>query len=132
MTDECSYKAIDKIERTYGDDHMQSSDLPNWMKWVQSGATISIPIVLAVIGGCVQKNIASASTLGQYVALAISILKEPARSKDEPLRFWAGDLLQQNSEVKMSDGMLAKIKAGEITLSGIAIASGVTDISIVP
>jgi len=103
------------------------------MRRAQSIATISIPFVAATIGFCVQKSIANASTRSQYVSLAISILKEPAKNKDEPIRVWAADLLQRNSEVKMSEGLLSMLRSGDTTLSGIAILGPTApDVSIEP
>ena len=100
---------------------MSNAALPSWLQTIQVLAASSIPLVIALTGFFVQKSIANSSTDTQYVSLAISILKEPAQFKDEPLRVWAVGLLQETSPVKIDQGTIAKIRAGELTLSGIAI-----------
>jgi len=77
----------------------------------------AIPVLLAVVGWLVQKQIQKQSVGKDYVQLAVSILREPDSSKVNPeLRGWAVDLLNAYSVVKLSDAVSTVLKAGQATL----------------
>jgi len=77
----------------------------------------AIPVLLAVVGWLVQRQIQKQSVGKDYVQLAVSILREPDSSKVNPeLRGWAVDLLNAYSVVKLSDAVSTVLKAGQATL----------------
>lgn len=77
----------------------------------------AIPVLLAVVGWLVQRQIQKQSVGKDYVQLAVSILREPDSSKVNPeLRGWAVDLLNEYSVVKLSDAVSTVLKAGQATL----------------
>ena len=77
----------------------------------------AIPVLLAVVGWLVQRQIQKQSVGKDYVQLAVSILREPDSSKVNPeLRGWAVDLLNAYSVVRLSDAVSTVLKAGQATL----------------
>lgn len=77
----------------------------------------AIPVVLAVGGWYIQKQLQNQTVSRDYVQLAVSILKEPDTSKIKPeLRAWAVDLLSDNSPTKFSPEVAQQLKSGETTL----------------
>jgi hypothetical protein len=92
-------------------------------RWSKVLSIAAIPIVLAVSGGMIQKQIQNQAVSRDYVQIAISILTEPDKSKVSPvLRDWAVDLLNDNSRTKFSPEAAAKLKSGDISLPGGGIA----------
>ncbi|MFZ6781252.1 M15 family metallopeptidase [Undibacterium sp. Ji83W] len=78
-----------------------------------------IPVVLAVGGWFIQKQIQDQSIAKDYVQLAVSILKEPESAKISPeIRNWAARLLNDNSKTKLSDEALSQLSKGVIVLPG--------------
>jgi hypothetical protein len=85
----------------------------------------AIPIVIAVGGWYIQKQLQNQTVSRDYVQLAVSILKEPDQSKIKPeLRSWAVDLLSDNSPTKLKPDVIAKLKSGEILLPSEQLALG--------
>lgn len=79
----------------------------------------AIPIVLAVAGWLVQKQLAYQSTKKEYVQLAVSILSETGTSTDgTDLRKWAVELLNENSTIKLPLEATEKLTTGEIGFLG--------------
>ncbi|MDQ3743440.1 MAG: hypothetical protein M3444_03565 [Acidobacteriota bacterium] len=88
----------------------------------------AIPVVLAIGGWIVQHQMQNqAATLQQqlqnqtvskdYVQLAVSILREPDKSKVSPeMRDWAVNLLNAYSAVKLNDDVAKKLKEGQTVL----------------
>jgi hypothetical protein len=77
----------------------------------------AIPIVVALGGWLVQRQLQKQSVSKDYVQLAVSILREPDSSKvSGELRGWAVDLLNAYSAVKLSGAVSKVLKAGEAVL----------------
>lgn len=77
----------------------------------------AVPIVLALGGWIVQRQLQKQSVGKDYVQLAVSILREPDSSKVSiELRSWAVDLLNAYSAVKLSDSISKGLKAGQAVL----------------
>ena len=77
----------------------------------------AIPIVLAIGGWYIQKQLQNQTLSRDYVQLAVSILKEPDTAKIKPeLRSWAVDLLSDNSPTKFSPEIAKQLKTGETIL----------------
>ncbi|HYX29589.1 MAG TPA: hypothetical protein VE863_13565 [Pyrinomonadaceae bacterium] len=77
----------------------------------------AIPVVLAVGGWIVQRQIQNQSVAKDYVQLAVTILTEPDKQKIKPeLRDWAVDTLNAYSEIKLKANVAAQLKAGDTVL----------------
>lgn len=101
---------------------MSKVGIPTWLEWAQALAAISVPLLIAIGGYVVQTSVSEAQASVQYVSLAISILKEPAKTRDEPLRAWAVNLLQENSPTKLTPELVTKLKSGDVTFAGLALS----------
>lgn len=87
----------------------------------------AIPVVLAIVGFVVQRQLAQQSLRKEYVSLALSILREPDSTKVEPeLRAWAVDLLNLNSDVKFDEKTTQRLKSGETRLPSNFVGAGLT------
>ena len=75
--------------------------------------------MLAIGGWNIQKTITQQSVSKDYVQIAVSILTQPKSNNpdQELIRYWAVDLLNENSPVN-NDVAIAKLKTGEVTLLG--------------
>jgi hypothetical protein len=80
---------------------------------------VAIPVVIAVGGWLIQRQLQDQTIRRDYVQLALSILQNPEPSKVPPeIREWAVDLLDENSPTKLNAQAIQKLKSGAITLSG--------------
>jgi hypothetical protein len=78
---------------------------------------VAIPLVLAVGGWIIQRQLQSQTIGATYVNLAVTILENPDKSKvPNELREWAVDLLNDNSPTKLNPKAVASLKSGDITL----------------
>lgn len=80
-------------------------------------SAVAIPLVIAVLGSSVQQTIAENGIKKDYLAMAISILKERGGKSDPDMKAWATAVVSEYSPVPFSAG--AKEKLGE-TLSSMA------------
>jgi len=91
-----------------------------WDRFETISRTLSIaaiPVLLAVVGWLVQRQLQKQSVSKDYVQLAVSILREPDSSKiNTELRSWAVDLLNAYSVVKLSARMSDVLKTGQAVL----------------
>src|SRR5215472_12871311 len=73
----------------------------------------AIPVVLAVGGWIIQRQVQNQTVSRDYVQLAVTILQNPDQSKVPPeLREWAVDLLNDNSPTKLNPTALSSLKSG--------------------
>lgn len=88
----------------------------------------AIPVVIAVGGWYIQKQLQDQTVSRDYVQLAVTILKEPDdKTKIKPeLRAWAVDLLQNNSPTKLSADVVMQLKSGQTILPASAGLSNPT------
>ena len=74
-------------------------------------SAIAIPIVLAIAGYFVQRELSNEGLKKDYVGIAASILKEDAAKQEPELRTWAVKVLDDNSPVPFSkrakEGLIA-------------------------
>jgi hypothetical protein len=92
--------------------------------WLESVERISrtvsiaaIPVVLAVGGWIIQRQLQNQTVGAAYVNLAVTILENPDKSKvPNELREWAVDLLNDNSPTKLNAKAVASLKSGAVTL----------------
>lgn len=91
-----------------------------WDRFETISRTLSIaaiPVLLAVVGWLVQRQVQKQSVSKDYVQLAVSILREQDPSKvNTELRSWAVDLLNAYSVVKLSASMSDVLKTGQAVL----------------
>lgn len=74
-------------------------------------SALAIPIVLAIAGYFVQRELSSEGLKKDYVGIAAGILKEDATKQEPELRTWAVKVLDDNSPVpfskKAKEGLIA-------------------------
>src|SRR5258707_14464601 len=87
-------------------------------------AVIANPFVVACIGGRVQTQLAQNAAKQEYVKIAVSILTVKLDDKNQPLRDWAVNLLNEHSSVKLTSDAIAKLKSGEVNLPYLADEAG--------
>jgi hypothetical protein len=102
----------------------------SWFDWLERVlkliAVVAIPFVVACIGGRVQTQLAQNVAKQEYVKIAVSILTVKMDDKNQPLRDWAVNLLNEHSSVKLTPEAIAKLKSGEVNLPFLADEAGRT------
>src|SRR5215831_11199011 len=79
----------------------------------------AIPVVIAIGGWLIQRQLQDQSIRRDYVQLAVSILQSPDPSKvPQEIRDWAVELLNENSSTKLSAEAIAYLRSGKTTLAG--------------
>lgn len=78
-------------------------------------SAIAIPIVLAIVGYFVQRELSSEGLKKDYVGIAAGILKEDAAKQEPELRAWATKVLDDNSPVPFSQ------KAKQALITGLPV-----------
>src|SRR5215831_4229757 len=106
-----------------GGKHERRMAVDNWLDTVEKLSRIlsiaAIPVVIAIGGWLIQRQLQDQTIRRDYVQLSLSILQNPDPSKVSPeIRNWAVDLLDANSPTKLSPEAIQKLKSGAITLSG--------------
>jgi len=86
--------------------------LQRWQAVSSIASAIAIPIVLAVIGYMVQRQIAVDGLKKDYVQIASSILKENPATQEKELRQWAITILDNNSPIPFSDRAKSSLERG--------------------
>jgi len=93
------------------------SGLESFVEISKALSIAAIPVVLAIGGWVLQRQVQQQSLRKEYVALALSILREPDAEKVAPeLRAWAVDLLNLNSDLKFDEQTTKRLKSGETRL----------------
>lgn len=82
-------------------------------------SAIAIPLVIALIGNSVQQSIAESGIKKDYLAIAISILKDGGEKADPEMKSWASAVVSAYSPVPFSVG--AKEKLGAILSSTVPL-----------
>jgi hypothetical protein len=106
-----------------GAERERSMAIANWLDTVEKLSRIlsiaAIPVVIAVGGWLIQRQLQDQTLRRDYVQLSLSILQNPDPSKVPPdIRNWAVDLLNENSPTKLNPEAIQKLKSGAITLAG--------------
>jgi hypothetical protein len=91
---------------------MSDSSLSKWQAIASIAASIAIPLVLAIFGFMVQRQLATEGLKKDYVQIAISILKENPSGQDKELRSWAVEVLDRNAEIPFSKGAKESLEKG--------------------
>ncbi|GGJ40811.1 hypothetical protein [Pseudomonas avellanae] len=73
-------------------------------------ASIAIPVILAIAGYSVQKQIAEDGIKKDYVGMATQILREKAEGQDPDLRGWAVEVIESYAPIKFSAAASAGLK----------------------
>lgn len=77
----------------------------------------AIPLVLAVGGWWIQRQLQDQTIRRDYVQLSLSILQNPDTVKvPQEIREWAVDLLNENSPTKLNEQAIKNLKSGSVTL----------------
>jgi len=92
--------------------------------WLDTAERISrmasiaaLPIILAIGGWVIQRQLQNRTVSRDYVQLALTILQNPDQSKVAPeLREWAVELLNANSPTKLNAKAIDGLKSGTVTL----------------
>lgn len=80
-------------------------------------SAIAIPLVIAFVGWWVQSSMKSEDISKDYVQMAVGILKDQERQKDDDLRKWAVAVLDKNSPVQFSGELRERLESGEAQIS---------------
>lgn len=106
-------------EQTSSDEkfQMQAQRKNFWDTAEKISKTLSIaaiPIVLATGGWLIQKRLQDQTLRRDYVQLAVTVLKEPASTKD--MKDWAVNLLSVNSPVPFNQQIQTDLSTGKIQI----------------
>lgn len=83
----------------------------------RTASIAAIPVVLAIGGWTIQRQLQNQTVSRDYVQLALTILQSPDQSKVPPeLREWAVELLNDNSPTKLNAKAVANLKSGTVIL----------------
>lgn len=82
--------------------HHSESKLERWKSISSIASSIAIPIVLAIVGYFIQKQLADEGLKKDYVSIAAGILKENPATQEPDLRKWAVTVLDSNSPIPFS------------------------------
>ena len=80
-------------------------------------SAVAIPLAIAVVGWWVQSSMKSEEIKIDYVQMAVGILKDQERKKDDDLRKWAVSVLDKNSPVPFSGALRERLESGEAQIS---------------
>lgn len=72
-------------------------------------SVVAVPVTIAVVGWQVQNSLSEAGLNKDYVAMAITILKEPATRDTTDLRLWAVSVLEKHSPVPLPEQLKARL-----------------------
>jgi hypothetical protein len=108
-------------EKVVPDNTRPSNQPLNWLDAVERASRVisifAIPVVLAVGGWMIQRQLQDQTVSRDYVQLAVTILENPDKSKVPPeLREWAVDLLNDNSPTKLNAKAKESLRSGATTL----------------
>ena len=90
---------------------------PVWEKLRVSATVISavlIPVVVAIIGYYVNTAIKGDELSLKYVELAVRVLQDAPRDETENLRNWAIDVINNYSDVRLSEDAKLELRRGPI------------------
>lgn len=93
------------------------SKLERWKSISFIVSSIAIPIVLAIVGYYIQKQLSEEGLKKDYVSIAASILKENPTNQEPELRKWAVTMLDSNSPISFSGKAKAGLEKGSIYLA---------------
>jgi hypothetical protein len=80
----------------------------------------AIPVVLAIGGWWIQRQLQDQTVRRDYVQLAVAILQEPDTTKVRPaMRSWAIELLNRSAPVPLNDSARAELQSGRVVLPAI-------------
>ena len=96
------------------------SNVETFEALVKAGATLAIPIVLAVFGYRIQQQIADQGLAKDYVQIAATILKDDPKSQQPEVRTWAVSVLSQYSPIAFSPKVTQGLQAG-VHVSGLPL-----------
>lgn len=88
------------------------SKLERWKSVSSIASSIAIPIVLAIVGYFIQKQLADEGLKKDYVSIAADILKENPANQEPELRKWAVTMLDSNSPIPFSGRAKAGLEKG--------------------
>lgn len=83
-----------------------------WQAIASIAASIAIPLILAVVGYMVQRQLATEGLKKDYVQIATSILKENPNGQEKELRKWAVEVLDRNADIPFSANAKASLEKG--------------------
>ena len=91
--------------------------LDKWEQLAKIASLFALPVVVAILGYIVQKQLASDNLSRDYVQLAVGVLKEKKQPGDEELRRWAVNLLNSNSpNVKLNPIVMEQLQNGDVRI----------------
>lgn len=93
------------------------SALDRWKSISFIASSIAIPIVLAIVGYFIQKQLAEEGLKKDYVSIAASILKENPINQEPELRKWAVTMLDSNSPISFSNKAKVGLEKGSIYIA---------------
>ena len=88
------------------------ASLAKWQSIASIAASIAIPLILAVFGFLVQRQLATEGLKKDYVQIATSILKENPNGQEKELRTWAVEVLDRNAEIPFSKNAKESLEKG--------------------
>lgn len=80
------------------------------------GASIIVPLLIAVFGSLIQSRMSSDAVRKDYVQMAIGILSNKDTKDDKELRDWASKIIRQSSPVPFGKEVEASLATGSITV----------------
>lgn len=86
--------------------------LERWKNVTTIVSAIAIPLILAIVGYFVQRELSVDGLRKDYVAIAAGILKEDASRQEPELRAWATKILDDNSPVPFSQKARSALLTG--------------------
>jgi len=93
---------------------MEKLGLEQWKALASIASSVAVPIVLAVVGYFVQRQLASEGLKKDYVQIAVSILKEDPARQDADLRRWAVRIVDENSPVPLGSAAKRSLENSQL------------------
>jgi hypothetical protein len=84
--------------------------------WGSMIGVLAVPVVLAVWGALIQQSISDQGVRKDYVALAVQVLSMRPVAKQDPLRKWAVDVINKNSNVPLTPEVQKGLLVGEYAM----------------
>lgn len=91
----------------------------DWMEWAKLLAPIAASLVLGISGGIIQHRVSEAALNKDYVATALTILKEPPTQQNAELRDWALKVFAEYSPLTLPNEAKESLFKGQVVLAGL-------------
>jgi len=98
--------------------------LYRFLKIFREITIIAIPIIVIWIGSSINKSISEKEIRQEYIKIAVDILRDKPSEETTEIRFWAIEILNEYSEIKLNEESIEQLKRNSIMANILVNAMG--------